>query len=97
MRTIVYIDGFNLNYGSLKGSGHKWLDLFAFFQRTLPTNNKLFKVKYFTARVKPLSHDIDAPIRQDVYLRALKFLYPQQIEIIEGNFQIKKKKAQMSI
>jgi hypothetical protein len=96
MRTTVYIDGFNLYYGSLKGSGHKWLDLFAFFQRTLPTNNNLLKVKYFTARVKPLSHDIDAPIRQDVYLRALKFLYPQQIEIIEGNFQIKKKKAPLA-
>ena len=26
-RTNVYIDGFNLFYGALKGSGYKWLDL----------------------------------------------------------------------
>jgi hypothetical protein len=26
-RTNVYIDGFNLFYGALKGSRYKWLDL----------------------------------------------------------------------
>ena len=26
-RTNVYIDGFNLFYGALKGSPYKWLDL----------------------------------------------------------------------
>jgi hypothetical protein len=25
--TIVYVDGFNLYYGALKGSSLKWLDL----------------------------------------------------------------------
>ena len=27
MRTYVYVDGFNLYYGALKGSHYKWLDL----------------------------------------------------------------------
>ena len=27
MRTRVYIDGFNLYYGAVKGTSFKWLDL----------------------------------------------------------------------
>jgi len=27
LRTVVYIDGFNLFYGALKGTPYKWLDL----------------------------------------------------------------------
>ena len=27
MKVIVYIDGFNLFYGMLKGTPYKWLDL----------------------------------------------------------------------
>ncbi len=27
MATIVYIDGFNLYYGAVKGAPYKWLDL----------------------------------------------------------------------
>lgn len=26
-RAIVYVDGFNLYYGALKGTPHRWLDL----------------------------------------------------------------------
>jgi len=31
-RTIVYIDGFNLYYGAVRGSAFKWLNLQRFFQ-----------------------------------------------------------------
>ena len=34
-KTIVYIDGYNLYYGLLKGTSYKWLDLFAFARRLL--------------------------------------------------------------
>lgn len=34
-RTNVYIDGFNLFYGALKGSPYKWLNLEALCQRLL--------------------------------------------------------------
>lgn len=27
MKTIVYVDGFNLYYGALKGTRYKWLNL----------------------------------------------------------------------
>lgn len=36
MRTNVYVDGFNLYYGSLKGTPHRWLDLDALCARMLP-------------------------------------------------------------
>ena len=93
MRTTVYIDGFNLYYGSLKQSKAKWLDLFIYFSKMLPSDCKLEKVKYFTARVRPLPNDRDAPNRQDVYFRALKAMYGEKIEIIEGRFSIKTKKT----
>ena len=96
MRTIVYIDGFNLYYGSLKNSPYKWLDLFKYFSKALPEDCELFRVKYFTARVGELPHDKDAPIRQDAYLKALTHLYPNQVEIIEGHFLIKEKKSPLA-
>lgn len=93
MRTIVYIDGFNLYYGSLKGTPFKWLDLAAYFRRTLPAECSLVKVKYFTAKVSPLPNDPDAPKRQDVYLRALRAHSGAAMEIVEGHFLIKNKRA----
>ena len=26
-RSIIYVDGFNLYYGAIRGGAHKWLDL----------------------------------------------------------------------
>jgi hypothetical protein len=70
--TNVYVDGFNLYYGCLKGTSHKWLDLDALCRTLLP-NNELQRIRYFTARVK-VRHDPLAPVRQDLYLRALSTL-----------------------
>lgn len=70
MKTNVYIDGFNLFYGALKGSPHKWLDLESLFVSLLPRNN-VQRIRYFTARVEARDHDLDLPNRQEVYLRAL--------------------------
>lgn len=89
MRTIVYIDGFNLYYGSLKKTPYKWLDLWKYFQRALPEKCDLVKIKYFTARVSPLANDPSAPLRQDAYIRALRALYAGKVEIIEGHFSTK--------
>lgn len=35
LRTRVYVDGFNLYYGCLKGTPWKWLNLVALFERVL--------------------------------------------------------------
>jgi uncharacterized LabA/DUF88 family protein len=83
MRTIVYIDGFNLYYGAIKGSPYKWLDLCALCDQLLP-RNQIVQVKYYTALVKPRPSDLDAPVRQQTFLRALRTL--PRIEIVLGTF-----------
>lgn len=85
MRTNIYIDGFNLYYGCLKHTSHKWLDLKKLCENILSPENKIQKIKLFTARVKPTETDRTAHLRQDVYLRALQAYIPQ-IEIIFGHF-----------
>lgn len=70
MRTHVYIDGFNLYYGVVRGTQHKWLDLSKLCGLLLPGHN-ILKIRYFTAKIKPRPHDPDAPTRQQIYLRAL--------------------------
>lgn len=71
-RTIVYIDGFNFYYGVVRGTRWKWLDPQALFSKVLGPQNRLEKVKYFTARVQPSPRDPDVNVRQDTYLRALQ-------------------------
>ena len=46
----VYIDGFNLYYGAVKGSPFKWLDLSALCRRMLP-GDVVQSIEYFTARL----------------------------------------------
>ena len=69
----VYIDGFNLYYGALKGTKYKWLDLSAMCQKLLP-NRTIGRIRYFTARITVLPHDPYGPARQNAYLRALSTL-----------------------
>ena len=73
MRANVYIDGFNLYFGSLRGTRFKWLDLSAMCHRLLPGRD-INRIRYFSARITPLPHNPDAPDRQDAYLRALETL-----------------------
>lgn len=51
MRTIVYIDGFNLYYRALKGTPFKWLNLQSLCESVLPKHLKIDQVNYYTARV----------------------------------------------
>ena len=83
MRTIVYVDGFNLYYGALKGTHFKWLDLHKLCRLLLP-QNQIVGIKYFTARVSARPQDPDQPTRQQTYLRALQTL--PNLEIIYGHF-----------
>jgi uncharacterized LabA/DUF88 family protein len=83
MDTYVYIDGFNLYYGALKGSPYRWLDIKALISRLLPSNYQTRRIKYFTARVSGAA-DPDAPRRQAIYLSALRTV--PEVEIHYGNF-----------
>ena len=85
MRTFVYVDGFNLYYGALKGTPFKWLDLVSLFEKVLQPRHDILKVKYFTARVSGTPADQSKPQRQDVYLRALRHYRPE-VEVYFGHF-----------
>lgn len=70
MKTIVYVDGFNLYYGALRKTAYRWLDLAALCRLLLPQDDVL-QIKYFTALVHPRPNDPDQRARQETYLRAL--------------------------
>lgn len=69
--TYVYVDGFNLYYRRLKGNCCNWLNIPALCDTLLPRND-IQAVKYYTASVSARPHDPDKPIRQQVFLRALR-------------------------
>ncbi len=83
MRTIVYVDGFNLYYGALRGTPYKWLDPLRLSRLLLP-GNQILKLKYFTSRVKARPEDLGQPLRQQVYLRALGTI--PNLQTILGHF-----------
>ena len=85
MRTFIYVDGFNLYYGELKGTPWRWLDLPSLFSKVLPPNHSILAVKYFTAKVSSTHSDNAKPHRQDAYLRALRHHRPQ-VEVYFGHF-----------
>jgi hypothetical protein len=80
----VYIDGFNLYYGCLKDTPHRWLDIGAFSRKLIP-RNPINRIRYFTARVSARPGNPDGPARQDAYLRALNTI--PQVSLHYGHFQ----------
>ena len=56
MRTNVYIDGFNLYYGCLKGTPYRWLDLRKHCELLLP-KHQIQRIRYFTAMVTARPQD----------------------------------------
>jgi uncharacterized LabA/DUF88 family protein len=74
IKTNVYVDGFNLYYGALRKSSHKWLNLRRLCELLLRPENEIVEIKYFTARVIARPNDPGQPTRQQMYLRALRTL-----------------------
>jgi hypothetical protein len=82
-KAYVYVDGFNLYYGAVKNSPYRWLDVAALCKRMLP-NDSIQSIKYFTATVSARPNDPQKPVRQQVYLRALRTI--PGLAIIYGHF-----------
>jgi 6-hydroxy-3-succinoylpyridine 3-monooxygenase len=82
MRAIVYIDGFNLYYGAIRGGPHKWLNLERFF-RLMRQSDQIERIYYFTALV-------DGPSlqRQETYLQALSTC--PLVSVILGKYKTKR-------
>ncbi len=89
MKTIVYVDGFNLYYGCLRKTPYKWLDLYELFKNhLLIPDTDLVEIKYFTAPIKALNQANKlSPWRQQQYWRALNAYSGDAITIIQGIFQ----------
>ncbi len=96
MKTIIYIDGYNLYYGCLKHSHDKWLDLYKLFYeqilRAQSPANQLVNIKFFTANImaKVASNGQEAQKAQQDYHRALMAMYSSQVEIIKGYYSLEK-------
>ena len=91
MRTFVYVDGFNLYYGALKGTPHKWLDIKALVGKLLIPGHEIVKIKYFTARVSGTPGNPNCAARQDAYIRAL--VATCGVEVYYGHFSTHTKKC----
>lgn len=87
MRTIVYVDGFNLYYRMLKNRPSlKWVNQLRLAQNVLHPDHVISRVNYYIARVSARAHDPQAPARQATYLNALGTV--PEIAIHEGSFMV---------
>ena len=83
MKANIYIDGFNLYYGAVKGTRYRWLNVAEMCRLLLP-HDHLHQIKYFTALVHPRPHDPGQLTRQQTFLRALRTI--PNLTVILGSF-----------
>jgi hypothetical protein len=83
IRTNVYVDGFNLYYGAVKGTPYKWLDIRKYCELAFP-KNEVHEVHYCTAIVKDAPWDPQQSLRQKTFIRALE---TTGVEVHYGTFQ----------
>lgn len=101
MRTRVYIDGYNLYYGCLKGTAFKWLDLLALFARhVLPSVTVSGQDQALTSRRAASHRGTTAPMLEQAaktsdslrcqgrYHAALSKHQPGRIDIIKGYYSL---------
>jgi hypothetical protein len=85
LRTIVYVDGYNLYYGLLRSTPYKWLDLLALFQNEILENAEVLEIRFYTAPVLGrMCDDPKSPQHQRTYMQALRKTASDRIAIIEG-------------
>lgn len=72
VKTNIYVDGFNLYYGSVKGTAYKWLNLAELCRYLLPKRYEIHRIQYFTAIVQPRPGNPHQADRQRIFIRALQ-------------------------
>lgn len=109
LRTRVYVDGYNLYYGCLKGTPHKWLDPLSLFERILPTVTATIEqigtvkselddlaVKFFTAPILEKAAKASDSLRcQEKYHKALNKHLRGRIEIVKGYYSLTEARAKV--
>ena len=84
VKTNIYVDGFNFYYGAVKGTSYKWLDFAALCAKLFP-RNQINRIRYFTALVDARPDDLQQPVRQQTYLRALETI--PNLSVHYGHFR----------
>jgi hypothetical protein len=84
IKASVYVDGFNLYYGCVKGTPYKWLNILELCHLSLPAHFQVNRIRYFTARVQPRPSDPQILVRQQTFIRALETL--PMLSTHYGNF-----------
>ena len=87
-RTIVYVDGFNLFYGALRGTSEAWLDLERLFRLLLP-HDDLRRVRFFTALLMGPER-----VAQRTHLRALETT--PLVEVTLGRFKTRRVRCRVA-
>lgn len=109
LRTRIYIDGYNLYYGCLKGTHLKWLDLLALFEKSiLPSVTSMIDghaiasdlqpaaIKFFTAPILEQAAKASDSIQcQEQYHAALSKHQPGRVETIKGYYSLTKARAKV--
>lgn len=109
LRTRIYVDGYNLYYGCLKGTPYKWLDLLPLFDQQIlpsifvvhsgqPATMQLLPlaIKFFTAKILDKAAKAgDSVSSQARYHTALRKLHDGRIELIEGYYSLIEAKAKI--
>lgn len=91
MRTMIYVDGFNLYYRMLeKRPDLKWLNIKQVAEKVLRPENQIIGIRYYTARVSGRI-DPHAPARQQIYFDALATI--PEISLHMGSFLSSRKFA----
>lgn len=103
LRTRIYVDGYNLYYGCLKGTAYKWLDLRSLFDQVLATilfapdgdplqfGLQVPSIKYFTAPInKNFAKADDSVSSQAQYHNALRGHLGDGIRIVEGYYDARR-------
>lgn len=80
VKTVLYIDGFNLYYGCLRNSPYKWLNPAVMANHLLP-GHTISAIRYFSANISARPGELDQPIRQQTYFRALRTLPNLSIQL----------------
>lgn len=88
MRTIVYVDGFNLYYRLLKSNPrYRWLNIKILAEELLDGSNIVETVNFYTARISARVSP-SSPRDQQLYLDALATV--PEIAVHFGSFQVNK-------
>lgn len=90
LKTAVYVDGYNLYYGRLRGTPFKWLDLVTFFDNLLrqrDQNEALVRVNLYTAWAAATfaTHGKTSEQAQQSYHRAISTKHADRFAITYGS------------